>query len=192
MGIFIPWQLANTINWDFVLQEIWFTSTPLDGSWWTDTLSGMLHRIPQRHQQNWALVAHVDNLLMNGHYIGLPPFPVLIYNPSLCFLGSPLLCPQILGSESALGGTQIKIVMKARVVIMEGCYTRQRMLNLTKVSAVLKEFKEGKDGKIKLAFLKVTPKACGTDENRGSKTEVGGRWWWFRNMNATELYMYNG
>ena len=50
------------------------------------------------------------------------------------------------------------------------------MLNLTKVSAVLKEFKEVKGGKIKSAFLKVTPKACGTDENAGSKTEVGG-WW---------------
>lgn len=50
--------------------------------------------------------------------------------------------------------------MEARVVIMEGCYTRQRMLNLTKVSAVLKEFKEGKGGKIKFVFLKVTPKAC--------------------------------
>lgn len=113
---------------------------------------------------------------MNGPYIGLPPFPVLIFNPSLCFLGSPLLCPQILGSGSALGGTQIKTVMEARVVIMEDCYTRQRMLNLTKVSAVLKEFKEVKGGKIKSAFLKVTPKACGTDENAGSKTEVGG-WW---------------
>ena len=50
------------------------------------------------------------------------------------------------------------------------------MLNLTKVSAVLKEFKEVKGGKIKSAFLKVTLKACGTDENTGSKTEVGGRW----------------
>lgn len=97
---------------------------------------------------------------MNGPYIGIPPVPVLIFNPSLCFLRSPLLCPQILGSRSALGGTQIKTVMEARVVIMEGCYTRQRMLNLTKVSAVLKEFKEGKGGKIKFVFLKVTPKAC--------------------------------
>ena len=42
--------------------------------------------------------------------------------------------------------------MEARAVIAEGYYTRQRMLNLTKVSPVLKEFKEGKDSKIKFVF----------------------------------------